>query len=264
MKAVNQLYPGNYYLLIKDFHDPHVVIKRGKVNWVIDRLGNNLMRFFLPMAHVLGFSITDTQMFIVIQFHSESIIRKLPRQIKHMKYWLQEKEMEDYLEGKLPGICMENKLDCREGSIHGHLVKKLSNFYHSFTIHYNKQTQREGNLFSRKFQWYLLETIEEIQVTVAQVQSVPVVFDSKQKPFSCKTNSVKNWGKWHEKVICWKKINELFTSVRGGFISLVMTIYNKIKSELINSRDPRLKIPRFYFKENQSLFESLSNKLCQV
>ena len=253
MKTVNQLYPGNYYLLIKDFHDPHTVIKRGKVNWVIDRLGNNLMRFFLPMAHVLGFCITDSQMFIVIQFHSESIIRKLPRQIKHMSYWLQEKELDDYLEGKLPRICMENKLDCSEGSIQGHLVKKLSNFYHSFTIHYNKQTQREGNLFSRKFQWHLLETIEDIQLAIAQVQCVPGILERHQKPFSCKTNSFKNWGRWHEKVIGWKKISELFTSVRGGFISHVKTIYHKIKTELIRSNDLKSKIPRYNFIWDQAL-----------
>ena len=247
MKIVSAPAPGNYYLYRKDFLDPHSVIKRGKVSWALEKPVENLVRFFLPMAHVLGFCLTETQLIIVFKFHPEKIIRKLPRQVKHMNYQLKETDLETYLQGKMPPICKKEEADCRSGKIAYHLTKKISNFLHSFTLKYNSQTNRSGCLFSRKTTLMLLETREEIQNAIAQTQNIPVIHEKKTHPESYKNNSTKNWGTWHKDAICWTKINEIFSDCSGGFIGLVRRVYEKIITEFPDPCILQSKLPGCFF-----------------
>jgi hypothetical protein len=247
MKFVSAPDPGNYYLYSKDFLDPHSVIKRGKVSWALEKPVENLVRFFLPMAHVLGFCLTENQLVIILKFHPENIIRKLPRQVKHMDYQLKETDLEAYLQGKMPPICKEKEADCSTGEIHYHLTKKISNFLHSFTIKYNSQTNRSGCLFSRKTTLMQLETKEEIQNAIAQTQNIPVIQENKIHPESYKNNSTKNWGPWHKDAICWTKLIEIFSDCTGGFIGLVRRVYEKIIAEFPNTSALQSRIPGCFF-----------------
>jgi hypothetical protein len=254
MKIVSAPAPENYYLFIKDFLDPNTILKRGKVSWAIQKPVENLIRFFLPMAHVLGFCITDTQLIIVFKFHPEKIIRKLPRQVKHMNYQLKETNLEDYLQGKMPIICKKGETDCQSGKIEYHLTKKISNFLHSFTIHYNSQTNRSGCLFSRKTTFVQLDSKEEIQNAIAQTQNIPVIYEKKAHPESFKTNSTRNWGTWHKEAICWTKLGEIFSNCTGGFIGLVRRVYKRIIKEFPDPSILQSKIPGCFFTNNTLIY----------
>lgn len=250
MKKVEQPSPDNYYIFVKKFLDPHAVIQRGEVSWAIQKPVENLGKFFLPMAYVLGFSIVDSQLIIVFKFHPEEIIRKLPRMVRHMNYTLCETEMQEYLSGKMPPICRKDKQDCQEGKIEYHLLKKISNYLHSTTIHYNKHISRDGCLFARKANLYLLETEDEIQNAIAQTQIVPLIFGDKNPPEKCKTNSAKAWTNEHKNFICWTKIDELFATSKGGLIGMVRKIYKRINKEIENITQLISRIPGQFFREN--------------
>lgn len=250
MKKVDFPSPDNHYVFVKKFLDPHAVIQRGEVSWAIQKPVENLGKFFLPMAYVLGFSIVDSQIIIVFKFHSEEIIRKLPRFVKHMNYNLCETEMQDYLSGKLDPICRKDKQDCQEGKIEYHLLKKISNYLHSTTIHYNKHIKRDGCLFARKAELYLLETESEIQNAIAQTQIVPLIYGDKNTPEKCKTNSIKAWTEEHKTFICWTKIGELFADSKGGLMGMVREIYKRIYKEFKDLSQLINRIPGQFLKEN--------------
>jgi len=135
----------------------------------------DLRRFILPIGHILAFSFTKRGLAMVVQFHSEKVLHRLPRKVCDQNYLLSASGLETYLSDEANDF-HNTDFNCSEQNVEDILKKKVSNFLHALAIAYNQAYLRKDRLSHRKLDYTLLETKVEIQQSVAKVVSLPVKY----------------------------------------------------------------------------------------
>jgi hypothetical protein len=158
-RVSKQIIPNNQHLTLTE------------VEWITQELTRNLRRILLPVGDVLAFSVTRNRIEYVIRFYSEEIIRKTPREVRHLSQILSVSEREEYLNGM--EICKQDKPNCQGISVHSILKKKCANFLQSYGRLYNRKFNRTDRLSGRLCNFQKLETNLTIQNAIQLVQNAP-------------------------------------------------------------------------------------------
>jgi hypothetical protein len=110
----------------------------------------------LPVARFLGYVISQKTIEIVLMAHPEEVIRKVPRNCKHIHTRLRSDQMmKRYLDGSLSIHNVEDPaLLCTDGSVHDVVTKKIATVLQCLTLKYNKCKKRRCRLTQRKYFWH--------------------------------------------------------------------------------------------------------------
>jgi len=211
----------------------------------------DLQRFILPIGHVLAFSFTPHGLAVVVQFHSETVLRRLPRNVCDQKYLLSASRIDTYLSDEANGF-HNSKFTCSEQKAEDILKKKVSNFLHALAIAYNYSYLRKDRLSHRKLDYTLLESRTEIRQSVAQVLSLPVEHGECKYPEKSRYSSIQDTFSDHSEVLNLSLLHDIFDA---GMDSL-KELLPKFKKKAIEA----LKQMKRYLKEQITLAKERHEK----
>jgi len=206
----------------------------------------DLRRFILPIGHVLAFSFTPRGLAMVVQFHSESVLHRLPRKVCDQNFLLSASRIDTYLSDEASGF-HNTEFTCSEQKVEDILKKKVSNFLHALAITYNNAYLRKDRLSHRKLDYTLLESVADIRQSVARVVSLPVEHGECKHPEKSRYSSIQDTFADYSDVLNLSLLHEIFDS---GMESLkdLLPKYKKLAIEAFKQM-------KRYLKEQLALAE---------
>jgi len=169
----------------------------------------DLRRFILPLGHILAYSFTSRGLAMVVQFHSETVLRRLPRNVCDQKFLLSASDLDTYLSDEASGF-HNTEYICSEQTAEYILKKKVSNFLHALTIAYNYTYLRKDRLSHRKLDYTLLETRADIRQSVANVLNQPVKYGECKHPEKSRYSSIQDTFATYSDVLNLSLLHEIF------------------------------------------------------
>jgi len=169
----------------------------------------DLRRFILPIGHILAYSFTPRGLAMVVQFHSEIVLRRLPRLVCDQKFLLCPAEFDSYLSDDNNGF-HDTDFNCSEQKAEDILKKKVSNFLHALAIAYNNAHLRKDRLSHRKLDYTLLETRADIRQSVATVLNHPVKYGECKYAEKSRYSSIQDTFAEYSDVLSLSLLHEIF------------------------------------------------------
>jgi len=228
MEQTNVLQASKTYLIQKE------VMKNTSLYFSTkdrDVMVYDLRRFILPIGHVLAFSFTPRGLAMVVQFHSEMVLQRLPRKVCDQNYLLSPSGFDNYLSVENSGF-HNTEFTCSEQKVEDILKKKVSNFLHALAIAYNNAHLRKDRLSHRKKDYTLLETREDIRKSVATVLNHPVKHGECKYPEKSRYSSIQDTFAAYSDVLSLSLLHEIFDA---GMESLkdLLPKYKKLAIEAL-------------------------------
>lgn len=229
MLQVNELTPGKTYKISKTILDNNLYFP---AKWGTDfsfDLGKDMIsRFIVPMGSVYGFGMISRKIMMVVKFHPESILQNLPRQVKNMEFFVLPEQEEEYLSGRLGTICEEGFPDYKDVPGTYILKKGVAKGLQSFAIHYNRNYLRKDRLSSRPLEYYELESDEEVQEAIAEIDNAHLVNNKPIRPDKCKTSCFRETLQEIGNCIYVKGVKKLFGGNLKAYAEKVLHYYSKV------------------------------------
>jgi hypothetical protein len=185
--------------------------------------------FLLPVGKILGFTISENKMFILIAFHSEEVLLKVPRKNKHQTFILTSDLIPAYIAGELPPIGAKTARTYSPKELSTGLRKRLANFQQSTSLQFNRYFGRKDRLSARPTGLFEMENEEDIKRVLAEMQNAPLIHADKRELSDCNTNSYHLENPQVRKVISYNKVIELFGGTLEGFQKEVKSVRRKLK-----------------------------------
>jgi len=212
----------------------------------------DLQRFILPIGHVLAFSFTPRGLAMVVQFHSEEVLRRLPRKVCDQKFLLNASNLDTYLTNADNGF-HNTEFNCSEQKAEDILKKKVSNFLHALAIAYNFAYLRKDRLSHRKLDYTLLESVDEIRQSVARVVSFPVEHGECKYPEKSRYSSIQDTFATRSDVLSLSLLHEIFDSGMESLrellpkfkklaIEALKQMKRYLKEQMANAKERHLKL----------------------
>jgi hypothetical protein len=134
----------------------------------------------LPVCRVIGYLITSKTIEFLIIPHSESVIRKVPRNARRIHTRLKGGQMmKKYLSGELQiHNVKDESLLCTKGTVHDVVVQKIATVLQCLTLKYNPYMKRTCRLTQRKHTWH--EVSKSRIKDVLSMQSALSILQSKK------------------------------------------------------------------------------------
>jgi len=206
MEQTNKLQASKTYLIQKE------VMKNTSLYFSTkdrDVMVYDLRRFILPIGHILAFSFTPRGLAMIVKFHSEKVLRRLPRNVCDQKYLLSASGLDTYLSDTDSGF-HNSEYNCSEQTAEDILKKKVSNFLHALAIAYNNAHLRKDRLSHRKMDYTLLESRADIRQSVANVLNQPVKYGECKHPEKSRYSSIQDTFAEYSDVLSLSLLHEIF------------------------------------------------------
>lgn len=231
MLQVNELTPGKTYKISKTILDINLYFPVRRGTGFSFELGKQMMsRFIVPMGTVYGFGMISKKIMMVVKFHPESILQNLPKQVRNMEYFPSPKQEECYLEGKLGPVCEEGYPDNKDKAGTYILKKGVARGLQSFAINYNRKYKRKDRLSSRPLEYYELESEEEVQEAIAEIDNAHIRNGANIRPDKCRTNCFRETLQEISECISISAVKKLFGGNLNTYAEKVLLYYyQKIK-----------------------------------
>lgn len=246
MRVTNHLECGKTYIFSKRIIEKNRWTSSYRKVRMVEAAFERLNHFILPIAEVLSFVMVGNRLTIVLKVHPEEIIRQLPRQKKHMTYRLTTQHLNDYLTGKLGSPAGKGAATCEDIPVHVTIRKKLANFLQSFTILYNRLSNRSDRLSARKTDIIHLENEAEIRNAIVESQLAPVVQKEANKPDVGDGNILNPKIRIKQEAIHYSGIANLFWGKYKNFEQEVFRLFDLVQKQLNAGKFDRDTLPGFY------------------
>jgi hypothetical protein len=225
----NELKPGGTYLFTKEILDNNVWFPQNRKRWILETYRKNLRVFILPVGKVLGYSIVKNKLMVVIEFHSKSVMEKVPRQCKDQVYELYSDDIDSYRAGKMPPIAEPDTLTYKGKDMCGAMRKRVANSLQSLTIRYNRHFGRKDRLSARFTGIFELETEEDIRNVLAEIQNAPLIHSDRRDLKRCDTNSFHLEDASIRQVVSTQRVLDLF----GGSLIAFQEAARSVRKKLL-------------------------------
>jgi len=229
MEQTNFLQPSKTYLIRKDVmkNTPLYLSTKDRDFMVYD-----LRRFILPIGHLLAYSFNPNGLAFVVQFHSENILRRLPRNVCDQNFLLSAADLDTYLSDEYLDF-HDSEFTCSEQDPRYILKKKVSNMLHAIAKSYNRIYLRKDRFSHRKLDYTLLESEDDIRKSVAEVLTLPVRYGETKQPEKSKYSSLKDTFSEYSDVLNLALLKSLFGESMEKLKGLLKT-YKKKAVERLN------------------------------